>query len=204
MNYDGFVSMVSSVSLFGEEAAHLFNSKQAWHLQCSRWVKKGKLLRLKRGLYSLPSHRRVVRFSNEWLANTMYSPSYLSLEYVLSRYDLLMEKVEVITSVGRLKTAKFVNTLGTFSYRSIKKDLFFGFEEVLDPYKKSVLMATPEKALLDYIYFCNDWESNQRYIEENVRLQQLDSLKPKRFKEFAQKFNSKKIFGAVETLLDLR
>lgn len=205
MKYESFVRCVAAYPVFGAEVLDTVSgSKAVKHLQLSRWVKTGKVLRLKRGLYTLPEEQLKIRFSSQWLANTLYSPSYLSLEYALSWYDMLPERVHVITSVSRLKTAKFTNPIGTFIYHSIKQELFFGFEEILDAFQKPVLMATREKAVLDYIYFCDDWESNEKFLEENIRFQQLETLKPKRLKEFARKFGSKKILNAVDILLSRR
>lgn len=205
MNYDAFTAVAARYPVFGEDVLSTFGgSKAARHLQLNRWLKKGKLMRLKRGIYTLPGERRRVQFSSQWLANTLYSPSYLSLEYALSWYDMLPERVTIITSVSRLKTAKFTNPLGTFVYHSIRRELFFGFEEVFDMFQKPVLMATREKALLDYVYFRDDWESDRKFIEENIRLQQIDALKPKKLKDCAKRFGSKKISAAVDVLLSMR
>jgi predicted transcriptional regulator of viral defense system len=198
MKYDDFVAKVKPYPVFGEDVLSTLDAaKAARRLQLNRWTRAGKLIRLKRGLYCLPEERRGATVSIRWLANTLYSPSYLSLEYMLSWYDMIPERVAVVTSITTLKTAVFKNDLGHFFYRNLKKHLFFGFEEVKDEFGSLVLMATPEKALLDYVYLYAGWKSDPSFLEKNLRLQQLEQLEKKRLKEFAKRFSSKKIDQAV-------
>lgn len=202
MLYADFVKKVKDLGVFGDEMASLFPGKKTyWRLVLSRWTKKGKILRLKRGLYTLPEEVRKTSFSLRWLANTLYSPSYVSLEYVLSWYDLIPERVGAVTSVTLNKTKTFINVMGRFSYRHLKKELFFGFQTMPDEFKKEVMMAFPEKALLDSIYLNDRWEPSLSFLEKNMRLQGLENLQKKRLKEFGKRFGSKKMEAATSFLL---
>lgn len=195
MNYEAFLKKVSQLQTFGDDVHS--------PLQLHRWAKTGKILRLKRGLYTLPEERRAAPFSLLWLANTLYSPSYLSMEFVLSWYDLIPERVGTITSVTRLKTKTFGNKLGSFAYQHVKAELFFGFEPIRDEFQKQVLMATPEKALLDWLYLKKDWEPSVNHFEKNLRLQQLDQLKRGRLKSYLKCYSSRKMIRAGEILLEM-
>ena len=202
MNFSALVSSARNFPVFGDEIFAGTNKRPSHrHLQLSRWAKQGKVIRLKRGLYTLPEEYRRAPLSLRWLANTLYSPSYLSLEYMLSWYDMIPERVAEMTSVTTLKTASFTNALGHFSYRSLKKRHFFGFEETTDESGRPVLLAVAEKALLDYIYLYSGWENSEDFIDKNIRLQQLDQLNAPRLKAFAKRFDSKKLFRAVDFLL---
>lgn len=204
MKYEDFVSQVKAYPLFGKEVlCALHFSKAARGLQLNRWSRAGKVLRLKRGLYTLPEERRSASLSPRWLANALYSPSYLSLDYMLSWYDMIPERVAAVTSVTTLKTSTFTNALGRFVYRNLKKELFFGFDEVRDEFGKAVLVATPEKAVLDYIYLYTGWRSDRDFLEKNVRFQQLDQLDLRRLKEFRRRFASRKINEAVALLTEV-
>ncbi|MBI2339466.1 MAG: type IV toxin-antitoxin system AbiEi family antitoxin domain-containing protein, partial [Deltaproteobacteria bacterium] len=113
MKYDALETKAAPLPFFDESLLRLFGgSKEANRLNLTRWVKGGKIIRLKRGLYTLPDDRRKIRFSPMGLANALYSPSYLSLEFALSWYDMIPERVSAMTSVSRLKTAKFSNPMG--------------------------------------------------------------------------------------------
>ena len=183
MNYEELVCQAEAVPLFGDDLLDTFvGSRQQHHLQCCRWVKEGKLIRLKRGLYTLPETRRKVALPRLWLANALYSPSYVSLEYVLSLHDLIPERVDVVTSVTTRKTKKYTTRLGTYDYHHLERGRFFGFEEIREDEKFSALVALPEKALLDWIYFRHDWEPSEAYLKENLRLQNWDQLRKSKIK----------------------
>lgn len=192
MNYETFIKKTQDFPVFSD-----LSQKQ----QLARWVKAGKVIRLKRGLYTFPENKCKVPFSLRWLANTLYSPSYLSLEFVLSYYDLIPERVPLLTSITPLKTKVFQNPMGHFVYRNLKKSLFFGFEEIPDEFGHSILMANPEKALLDFIYLYPHWENTPGFMRQNLRLQQISQLKPKYLKELSEKFRSRKISTALELIL---
>lgn len=204
MRYDEFVAQTKGFPFFSEEVLNTLSwKKESRGPQLCRWTKTGKLLRLKRGLYSLPENYRVAPFSMRWLANSLYSPSYISLEYALSWYDLIPERVYSLTSITPLKTATQTNPLGEFIYRNLKNELFFGFEELLDEFQKPILMATREKALLDFIYLASPWEISEEFLEESARLQQLDTLDKRRLKDYADKFKSKKISQSTKLILSM-
>lgn len=84
------------------------------------------------------------------IANFLYSPSYVSLESALSFYGIIAQFPYQISSMTPKKT-KTIKTLGKeFSYSHIKPELFFSYEK-----KEKFLIATPEKALFDYLYLCS-------------------------------------------------
>lgn len=204
MTYSAFVSKAKNHPIFGGDLLEVLGlSKAAAQLQLTRWAKVGKVIRLKRGIYTLPDEYRQVSFSLQWLANTLYSPSYISLEYALYWYDLIPERVTMLTSVSPLKTAKFENAQGQFYYRHLKKTLFFGFKEIEDEYGARILIATKEKALLDTIYLHRKWIATPDFIEQSMRLQQLDQLNKRLLQQYAIKFNSLKVNRSVQMILEM-
>jgi len=138
--------------------APLGEKRQYLNIVLSRSVKRGVLLRLRKNLYVAKSYldqaERKGIFSDyvEFTANKLYSPSYLSLEYVLHEHNLLTDLPRNITSVGMRKTDHFSNELGNFIYHTIKEDLFCGFK-VIKKGNFSILKATKAKALFDFLYF---------------------------------------------------
>jgi hypothetical protein len=128
----------------------LLNNLPVYGYQLSLWRKKGYLESLKRGIDVFSDEKNGV--SPEQVSSVLYEPSYLSLEYALSRYGVIPEMVFMKTCVTTKTTRKFSNGFGTFSYRHIKPGLFFGYtaEETASG---RYLLAEPEKALLDYLYF---------------------------------------------------
>jgi len=82
------------------------------------------------------------------LANLLLTPSYLSLESALSFYGILAQFPYTITSVTPLKTKKSIYNEKEFEFAHLKKEYFFGYVK-----KDNFLIALPEKALLDELYF---------------------------------------------------
>ena len=80
----------------------------------SRILHSGDLIRVKKGLYVFGEPYRRGNLSMEMLANMIYGPSYVSLEWALSYYGLIPEKVEEITSVTMKRKKKYDTPIGRF------------------------------------------------------------------------------------------
>ena len=105
-------------------------------------------LKLRNGLYALrnaPPHELAI-------ANRLYQPSYVSLEYALAYYRVIPEMVYTVTSVTPSLTRRFFVDGRGYEYSRIKKEAYTGYR-LVSAGGSRVLMATPEKALADYGYF---------------------------------------------------
>jgi len=137
----------------------------------SRYEKTGKLMRLKRGFYVTKEYiddiQKKGAFSSytEFLANILYQPSYLSLDYILYQNNLLTEVPNNFTSVARNKTMSFSNNFGNFFYHKVKDKLFCGFEMV-EENNYTVWRATKAKALFDYLYLRRNILTNKKAVKE--------------------------------------
>ena len=158
-----------------------------------RWVKQGKLIRLRQGFYTFPSLKSHgdVPF---YFANKMYAPSYISLESALSFYSMIPEGVIQTTSVTTRKTKTFQNPFGNFIYRSVKPELMFGYSIEQTSLSKnwSVLLAVPEKALLDFLYLNTQYNSldDMRELRFDIDFMQED-LNIDRLDEYLSRYESK-------------
>ena len=122
-------------------------------------LKKGEIIALKKGLYvsrlyllSLTKNPDLKEKYLEYLANIIRYPSYISLEYALSKFGVIPEGVYAITSITTKTGRIYKNKLGNFIYKSIRDNLFSGFEAVGFEDKR-VKFATKAKALFDFLYF---------------------------------------------------
>ena len=105
-------------------------------------------LKIRNGLYAL----RADLPAEEAIANRLYPPSYISFEYALSRYGIIPESVYTITSATTRITREFIVNNKSFAYSRIKKQAYRGYKtEKIGGL--TVLIAEPEKALADYLYF---------------------------------------------------
>lgn len=168
--------------------------------QLSRWQKQGLVIRLKKGLYLLNREERLINPSLFFLANQMVFPSYVSLESALAYYHLIPETVFQVTSVTTGKPARYSNPEGTFTFRHIKSLLFFGFESIRDRDGLPVFIANPEKALLDFFYLNLSVfsTSDNNIFTGSYRFSNHEILNPKKLKDFAVHFRSKKLLKVTE------
>jgi len=116
-----------------------------------RFCREGKLLPLRRGLYCFNSPFAKQLPTGPQVANLLLQPSYLSERWALAWYGLIPEKVCLYTSLTPRTTATFANSFGDFHYRSIKQELFTAYSQIVVS-GAAVLIASPEKALLDLWY----------------------------------------------------
>ena len=126
----------------------------------TRWCRKGLLVKLRNQYYAFPEYRRVPGFSR-YIANQMYTPSYISLHSALSFYGMIPEEVVQFTNVTTLKTATFKNAFGSFHYQNVKLAMFFGYEIKTMQDGRRLMFSTPEKALIDLLYLNSYYKSEQ-------------------------------------------
>ncbi len=114
-------------------------------------LRKGQILRVKKGLYV--KNDRSDPFSREILANLVYGPSYLSLEYALDYHGLTPEPARTATSVTTQKNKTFETPVGRFEYRHLPLRFYpQGIERIELGENRGFLIACPEKALFDTLY----------------------------------------------------
>lgn len=154
-------------------------------------LKKGKIIRVKKGLYVFGPELAKEPYSKEVLANLIYGPSYLSLEYALSFYGLIPDRVEAVTSVTNKRKKFFHTPVGIFSYRYISPSIYsYGVTLYEMDKHRSILIASKEKALSDMLYFSDkmaDEAQIQRYLLQDLRMDSDDlrSFDPRKVKRLA-------------------
>lgn len=168
-----------------------------------RWVAEGKVVKLRNGLYMFPETSRIAGM-REVAANEIFAPSYLSLEYALSLYGAIPESVMTYTSVSPRNTARFANAVGRFSYRKLKPRLFWGYEAKEGPHQRRILMATPEKALLDFLYLNPAYKSEADLEELRIDASFVEEvIDRERLAACLERFASKSLAARVTKLLSL-
>ena len=163
-------------------------------------IKQGVIIRVKKGLYVFGSEWRRHPYSLKTLANLIYGPSYISLEYALWLYGLIPEQVHTVTSVTIGRSRNFSTPLGEFSYRKIPMPPFaVGMDVLQNSSGGKYLIAVPEKALVDKIQSerglpIRSRNDIERYLIENLRvdIDDLSRLKIKRIEKYAALYRSQK------------
>lgn len=152
--------------------------------QLSRLTASGRLIQLRRGLYSLAPPFRKVTPHPFLVANHMVRASYVSLQAALAYHGLIPEHVPVVTSVTTSRPGRWETPLGDFEYHHIKREFFCGYGIVEVGEKQTALVANPEKALLDLVYMQPASDSRE-YLDE-LRLQNLERLDLGELKRLAE------------------
>lgn len=140
----------------------------------SSLVKNGILQKIEKGKFFITS-KPPDDFS---LAYFLYQPSYISLETSLNLHGILSQFPYEITSVTtKKKREKLVSFWHTgekgekiFIYLHIKTSLFWGYFK-----KNNSLIAEPEKAILDTLYFASKGEREFNFDELNFS--SIDKIK---------------------------
>jgi len=164
-------------------------------------LRKGVIIRVKKGIYIFGEDYRRRPFSREILANLIYGPSYISLEYALHYFGLIPERVEAVTSVTTGRSRKYATPVGLFRYRMIPLAAFrIGMDRIELDNGRSFLIATPEKALADKI---RDDRGNGLqtqgqlldYLENNLRVDPaaLTKLNNAHLGAIAHRYGSRKL-----------
>lgn len=196
MDYKQFKNSVLHLPLIpSKDLERGQSNKQIIRNQLRRWQDKGLIFKLKRGMYLLNANDRKINPSRQFIANQLYMPSYVSLEYALNFYDLIPERVSEVTSVTTKKTIRFVNDLGIFTYQHIKSKAFRGFKMTKDEMGLTFFIAEPEKAVIDFLYLNFDKIkiSNKDVFESSYRFQNTETLSQRRIMELAGLFESEKL-----------
>lgn len=166
----------------------------------SRWVRKGLLIRLRQGYYTFAEYKEKPDIAL-YLANRIYRPSYISLHTALSFYGMIPEAVVQITSVTTLKTASFVNLISCYSYKTVKQDLMFGYGLKPLPDGRAILMAEPEKAVLDLLYLYPGYNTLRDMVDLRLDEDYLqDNFKSDIMTELMIKFKNRALEQRVQLL----
>ncbi len=174
----------------------------------SYMVKKGELLRLKKGVYTLGEEYRTTPIDMISVANILYAPSYVSFEYALSYYGLIPERVYEVTSATMRMKKEFSTPVGRFSYKVVPLQAYaLGVDWSYDKTHGGKLIATAEKALCDKIKSDRgigrlSQAKLEMYLEHDLRIDmdQLFTLDVKLIEAIATAYTSSNLHNLVKLI----
>ncbi len=170
----------------------------------TRLLASGTIVRIKKGLYCFGEPLRKEPVSREYIANLIYGPSYVSLDYALAYHGLIPERVETVTSVTTGRSREFDTPFGAFSYRLLGRPRYSVGAQLETTGHWRFLIASPEKALADKVW--TDKRFNGRlasdfdaYLSDDLRIDQEDLavLDRSRLQSIARSYDSAKIHNLV-------
>ncbi|WP_294346314.1 hypothetical protein [Prosthecochloris sp.] len=119
-----------------------------------RMIDDGQLLPIKKGLYAVSPEITEIPMSLPLVANLLYGPSYVSMDYALHHYGIIPERVVEITSMTTRRGKIYDLMVGRFSYTHSPPEFYsIGIDRIENPDQTGFLMASPEKALCDKLVF---------------------------------------------------
>jgi predicted transcriptional regulator of viral defense system len=200
MEFYGFEEKMKNYPVFSaSEAKTIFFDQKNILVQIAFWLKKGYLKKIKHGLYILAKDSGSVE--PMLLAGKIYEPSYLSLEFALNYYGIIPDIPGTYTSVTSKTTKYFKNQFGNFTYQKIKSEIFTGYETKVEK-NVSFNIATPEKALIDYLYLNKNKIKDDIYFWKEMRIDEDFRFKKKKLDLYERLLGDKKVGKLIDSVLN--
>lgn len=179
MNLD-IIKQIKNTPIGGNELVAILGDYKSATMKLSAMERAGEVVRLKRGLYVVDGSILGYPPSAPICSNHIYGPSYVSLQWALSFYGLIPERVHTLTAITLKRSRNFENKLGYFTYKQVPEEYYpIGITSAVSD-GMTFLIATSEKALCDTIL--NDLYAPNlsvvalhRYLEEDIRFD-MDEL----------------------------
>jgi hypothetical protein len=170
-------------------------------------LRSGAIIRVKKGLYVFGDAYRRRPFSRDLLANLIYGPSFLSMEYALAFHGLIPERVEILTSATTRRPKRFNTPVGSFIYRQAPHGYYHLGMDRVEQGDIAFLIAVPEKALADKIrddrgHALRSQTDAAEYLFDNLRIERADFLQMDAvlLAEMAEAARSRKIDACARLL----
>lgn len=175
------------------------------YAKVNKALKKGEIQQLYRGMYILGPKYRSSSMSKYFVASQLVANSYISFETALSYHGWIPEKVTVIMSaITNKRTKKYNTPIGEFSYFNIPSNEYEFLTGVnrLEIDHKPFFMATPLRALADYIYIHKVKIKFLEFLLESLRIEKhdLQQLTPQDFLELKMVYRSKNVLSFLKQL----
>ena len=177
------------------DVAHALDIKLASaEVLCTRYVKRGLLTRLKRGLYAKTETLAHLSQTDLFrIANVLQVPSYVSLMTALGYYGMAAQAPKgLLESISIKRTRTFEMGSPAFHYIKIRPDLYGDFIK-----KDGFFIALPEKAVLDSLYLASmgrysfDASTLDLTRIDREKLANLSAPYPPKAKKYLERFYAK-------------
>ena len=173
----------------------LGGSEDSLYAKLKRAVANGLLIRIRRGLYYLAPPLAWEKPHPYVLAERIYGTSFISLESALSYHGLIPEGVKVVTSVTARRRNYFKTSLGDYAYMTVpKKNFMLSVDRVVDG-NAVYFMATPWRAIADYVYcYKKNWSTIEPLVESlRMEPEEIPLLTPEEANELIEYYHQSRV-----------
>ncbi len=139
-----------------------------------RAIRAGDLIHLRRGFYSLSKKYQRKGVNLFEVAQMIYGPSYISFESALAYHGWIPEAVYTVTSSCAKRSKDVPTPLGLFSYTHIPSNKFLAGVKRVESPNGIFLMATPWRALVDYVYANSKRWKGLKSVVESLRVDAIN------------------------------
>ncbi|MCL2155391.1 MAG: hypothetical protein FWH53_06985 [Leptospirales bacterium] len=164
--------------LIGSEKDSSLRKKLNYYVQC------GKLLNPRKGFYAKEGYNPAE------LACLLYTPTYISLEYVLQQAGIIFQYDSAITNISYLSRETEIDNR-SFRYRQMKGEILTNTAGIILN-KNNINIAAPERAFLDMLY-----------LNKNFYFDNLHVLNKKMIDKLASIYNSQTLLKIINKLFSL-
>ncbi len=179
------------------DLAMLFKDKtnEARYSLVKRAIKQGLLIRIRRGLYLIAGKAKPLFIEEFELASLIYGPSFASLESALSYHGWIPEGVYTTTCVSIKRAKEFKTPIGMFSYKRVPAEQFYTGVDRVKTKKSVFFVATPWRALADFIYTRRkSWKTiSELEVDLRIDRQTLINSDKKMLKLLAESYPSRRV-----------
>jgi len=191
--YDTITDTELSGLLEGSEASR--------YNQLKRVLAKGELLHIRRGVYQLAKRYQRKPLNSYELAQKIYCPSYVSFESALSYHGLIPEAVYSVSSASLKRSRVFKTPVGVYSYTQIPHRVFYVGVDRIEKNGEIYLMASPIKALADYVFYKRPELKDVESFLESLRIERSEiKFAKEEVEDLIQHYKSKKVGQFLEKL----
>lgn len=181
----------------------MFDSAPRRYAAVNRALKKGTLIRLRRGLYLIGKRYRKSSSSNFQIAHSLYGPGYISFESALFYHQWIPEVVYTTTSATSKRSKEFETPLGIFHYNHVPERLcYLGVQRVGDD-NEAFFVADPWKAIADHYYVYNrNWNRlEDLYLDMRIEIEYMIESDLTILKELSKHYQSRRVRIFLSTIL---
>jgi len=138
-------------------------------------IQKGELIRLARGFYTLNNKYLTHPLTTAYIANRLVPNSFVTAESALSFHGWIPERVTQTISINAFGRKKSFDTpMGEFLYYKTpveKKHFFYGVE-LQENFAHTIYMASPLRALMDFVYLHKPKSANTDFLTGSLRIEE--------------------------------
>ena len=160
------LAVFKNVPVSSYEIASIYPKIKFGNKKVAELENQGRIIRLKKGLYVVNPEENGMILSSALLGNSIYGPSYVSSLTALRYYGLIPEHVFTVQSMTTHLSKVFTNKIGRFEYTHCPKEYYHIGIEYVKENNNAFLIASPEKALCDYIVTTPHLQL--RYLKETM------------------------------------